>query len=227
MFASPLRRWSYGVVLYEIFTIGNFLWNLLTLWCFYNQIVLLNYSKLSYKINQSNLFGWTKRFDPFYVNPFFAKWNRRHSVEVCSKEQYDSQVILFQAVRLIHEWMEEKLQTYSSRDTECLNHNTWMINCKLIFLFSAWSEPKESWEAMLHKMVVLMQIYQFQVPDHDELLAKWPRCETNIHWFKKSAERHENLAQGETCNEHDNLWLSFHVSENESLAACSLQISYD
>ena len=27
----------------------------------------------------------------------------------------------------------------------------------------------------------------------------------------------------ETCDEHDNLRLSFHVSETESLAACSLQ----
>ena len=162
---------------------------------------MLNYSKLSYKINQYNIFRWTKRFDPFYVNTFFAKWNRRHIVEVCSKEQYDSQVIIFQAVRLIHEWMEEKLQTYSSRDTECLNHNTWTISCKLTFLFSAWSEPQESWAAMPHKMVVLIQIYKFQVPDHEELLAKWPRCETNIYWFKKSAERHGNPAQGETCDE--------------------------
>ena len=76
-------------------------------------------------------------------------------------------------------------------------------------------------------MVVLLKIYQFQVLDHDEQLAKWPGCETNIHWFKKSAERHGNPAQGETCDEHNNLCLCFHVRENESLAACSLQISID
>ena len=76
-------------------------------------------------------------------------------------------------------------------------------------------------------ILLIHQIYQFQVSDHDELLAKWPRCETNICWVKKSAERHGNPAQGETCDEHDNLWFSFHVSENESLAACSLQISND
>ena len=43
---------------------------------------------------------------------------------VCYQEQYNSQVILFELVHLIHERMEEKLQTYSNRDTECLNHNT-------------------------------------------------------------------------------------------------------
>ena len=123
--------------------------------------------------------------------------------------------------------MEEKLQTYSSKDTECPNHNTWMISCKLTFLFSAWSESHESWAAMPPKVMVLIKIYQFQVPDHDELLGKWPRCETNIYWFKKSAERHGNPAQGETCDEHNNLWLSFRIRENENLAACSLQISND
>ena len=46
------------------------------------------------------------------------------SESVCFQEQYNSQVILFEAVHLIHEWMEEKLQTYFCRDTERLNHNT-------------------------------------------------------------------------------------------------------
>ena len=69
---------------------------------------------------------------------FLREWNRWYNVEVCFQVQYDSQVIIFfQAVRLIHEWMEEKLQTYFSRDTECLNHNTWMISCKLTFLLAA------------------------------------------------------------------------------------------
>ena len=43
---------------------------------------------------------------------------------------------LFQVVHHIHEWMAGKLQTYCSRDTEYLNHNTWTINCntRLFFL---------------------------------------------------------------------------------------------
>ena len=48
----------------------------------------------------------------------------RRSFMLSFQEQYNSQVILFEAVHLIHEWMEEKLQTYFSRDTERLNHNT-------------------------------------------------------------------------------------------------------
>ena len=35
-----------------------------------------------------------------------------------------------QVVRHIHGWVAEKLQTSFSKATECLNHNTWMINCK-------------------------------------------------------------------------------------------------
>ena len=37
-----------------------------------------------------------------------------------------------QVVHLIQGWMEEKLQTYFKRDTECLNHNMWMISCMII-----------------------------------------------------------------------------------------------
>ena len=36
----------------------------------------------------------------------------------------------FQAVHLTLQWMEDKLQTYFRRDTGCLNHDTWMRNCK-------------------------------------------------------------------------------------------------
>ena len=98
------------------------------------------------------------RVDLFYKTPFFAEWNRRFSVEVCCLEKYDSQVIIFQAVRPIHELMEEKLQIYFCRDTECLNHNTWMISCELTFLFSAWYVQHESWAAISHKTAVLIYI---------------------------------------------------------------------
>ena len=43
-----------------------------------------------------------------------------------------------QVVLRIHEWMEEKLQTYFKRDTECLNHNIWMISCMLIWCCCCW-----------------------------------------------------------------------------------------
>ena len=37
-----------------------------------------------------------------------------------------------QVVHRIQVWMEEKLQTYVKKDTECLHHNMWMISCMII-----------------------------------------------------------------------------------------------
>ena len=45
---------------------------------------------------------------------------------------------VIQVARRIHEWMGEKLQTYFKRDTECLNHNIWMISCMLIWCCCCW-----------------------------------------------------------------------------------------
>ena len=45
---------------------------------------------------------------------------------------------VIQVVHRIHEWMGEKLQAYFKRDTECLNHNIWMISCMLILCCSCW-----------------------------------------------------------------------------------------
>ena len=45
---------------------------------------------------------------------------------------------VIQVVNRIHEWMEEKLQTYFKRDTECPNHNIWIISCMLIWCFCCW-----------------------------------------------------------------------------------------
>ena len=38
--------------------------------------------------------------------------------------------------------------------------------------------------------------HKHQVPDHDEMLAKWHGCKTNIHWIKELAERWGNLTWG-------------------------------
>ena len=35
-----------------------------------------------------------------------------------------------QVVHRIHGWMAGKLRAYSSKDTGCPSHNTWMMNCK-------------------------------------------------------------------------------------------------
>ena len=48
-----------------------------------------------------------------------------------------------QAVHLTHEWMEEKLQSYSRMDTGCLSHNTSMKNCKFSLLPRSLSLYKE------------------------------------------------------------------------------------
>ena len=45
---------------------------------------------------------------------------------------------VIQVAHRIREWMEEKLQTYFKRDTECLNHNIWMISCMLIWCCCCW-----------------------------------------------------------------------------------------
>ena len=37
----------------------------------------------------------------------------------------------FQVAHHIHEWKAGKLQTYFRKDTGCLNHSMWMMNCKL------------------------------------------------------------------------------------------------
>ena len=45
---------------------------------------------------------------------------------------------VIQVVNRIHEWMEEKLQTNFKRDTECPNHNIWIISCMLIWCCCCW-----------------------------------------------------------------------------------------
>ena len=46
--------------------------------------------------------------------------------------EYTNITCSIQVVHRIQEWMEGKLQTYFKRDTECLNHNMWMISCMLL-----------------------------------------------------------------------------------------------
>ena len=54
--------------------------------------------------------------------------NRNTSVELFILEYINIKCSI-QVVHRIQGWMEEKLQTYFKRDTECLNHNMWMISC--------------------------------------------------------------------------------------------------
>ena len=57
--------------------------------------------------------------------------NRNTSVELFILEYINIKCSI-QVVHRIQGWMEEKLQTYFKRDTECLNHNMWTISCMII-----------------------------------------------------------------------------------------------
>ena len=57
--------------------------------------------------------------------------NRNTSVKLFILE-YINITCPIQVVHRIQGWMEEKLQTYFKRDTECLNHNMWIISCMII-----------------------------------------------------------------------------------------------
>ena len=47
-------------------------------------------------------------------------------------------VIITRSIQVVHRiqgCMEEKMENYFKRDTECLDHNTWMISCMIISCF--------------------------------------------------------------------------------------------
>ena len=50
-------------------------------------------------------------------------------------------VIITRSIQVVHRiqgCMEEKLENYFKRDTECLDHNTWLISCMIISCFVSW-----------------------------------------------------------------------------------------
>ena len=132
-FISFVYRWSYGVLLYEIFTIGK----------------LLRYLSSNFSLrNWGNRKSWGEQGVPVSVEVVLVTpsqlrlpqslalarekiSNGNTSVEPFILE-YVNITCSIQVVHRIQGWMEEKLQTYFKRDTECLNHNMWMISCMLI-----------------------------------------------------------------------------------------------
>ena len=68
---------------------------------------------------------WYINFDHLFI---LSHKNIIIVIELC--DTIVSKVTLHQVVHRIRGWMAGKLRTYFSRDTECLNHNIWMISCK-------------------------------------------------------------------------------------------------
>ena len=63
--------------------------------------------------------------------------------------------------------------------------------------------------------------HKHQVPDHDEMLAKWRGCKTNIHWIKELTERWGNLTRG-----GDLLTLS-NVSRTKANSTDLIRVNFD
>ena len=103
-------------------------------------------------------------------------------------------------VRRIHVLMTGKLQTCFSRDSECLNHSRWIWHLSFSLLFYAHWKKHHMHLAVI--MVFIICVDRHHLPDNDEMLAKWPGCETNIHWIEKWAWRHGNPARGKTWDGH-------------------------
>ena len=116
-------------------------------------------------------------------------------------------LVLFQVVQRIHVLMTGKLQTCFSRDSECLNHSTWIWHLSFSFLFYAHWKKHHMHLAVI--IVLIICVDRYQLPDNDEMLTKWPGCEINIHWIEKWAWRHENPAQGKTWDGHGKLPIFF------------------
>ena len=125
-------RWSFGVLLSEIFTRGNielkfmrfcrrfFLYTMhCRCFCYIPCLI-----KQCIMFIQTNLmsFSMQPQTPSTDIGGVLMKVFFRHT--------YNSMVFwFFQAVHLTHERMEEKLQTYFRIYTGCLNHNTSMKNC--------------------------------------------------------------------------------------------------
>ena len=116
-------------------------------------------------------------------------------------------LVLFQVVQRIHVLMTGKLQTCFSRDSECPNHSRWIWHLSFSLLFYAHWKKHHMHLAVI--MVPIICVDRYHLPDNDEMLAKWPGCETNIHWIEKWAWRHGNPARGKTCDGHGKSPISF------------------
>ena len=81
--------------------------------------------------------------------------------------------------------MTGKLQTCFSRDSEHLNHSTWIWHLSFSFFFYAHWKKHHMHLAVI--MVLIICVDRYQLPDNDDILAKWPGRETNIHWIEKWA----------------------------------------
>ena len=147
------------------------------------EYVLLYYSSnLYFKIDQRNPFGCGKHL---HSPSDEEEGTELRFISRCTKMH------ISYFFRWLNEftfaWQEFVSGTCFSGDSECPNRSTWIISCSLVLLFPLYSNWRKYHMHLAVIKVLIIWVDRYQLPHNDGMLAKWPGCETNVHWTEKWA----------------------------------------